>query len=1009
MRLIEFTGARRIPLIGRQDLLKEAERRIGRGGVHILYFEGGGGMGKTALLEAILEQSQRAGRADVLAAARVAGTIIDLYHADAHTSEGLMRNIAEVLGPWSFARTQETLELLEQARVVGDADVAGERAAALRVIFLQEFMALTAEGVVLAFDTLETLEYEHDPFQEELGAEMPTLGAGEWLFQSFFPALDGNVVLLLAGRSTGLSERLAALHESHPRLMVQPFHLDALQADETEEYLRAIAQAEEKRGDGDAAARLQAYCEDRGDALHFLSEGRPILLALVADIVAHGWTLPPSFSRPLPELQRCDAETLRQEVEQALVVRIQASPTPIGDTIRSLAWLRKGATPELLARAMQLKTADGDWDVYTATGYLDQVAQLALVKVRPGDRRIFLHDELYTLLDTYVLQKSSQDEINRIYQSIQEFYREAIQDFERRIEQYPPTTIVMRARLRQALLEEMHYRMRHCPPLGFAVYFWLAEEALGGRDIEMDMLLRTECLRTIRLLESNGHFAGLIPREVSVDAAVRWGIRALFIQRDPEQALGIFDEICRRWGQDSGELGLAWVHMQLYRAVAAIQRARGDDWPEARALLKSVEQQADEVLQLPSETPVVEGRQWRARILKGLALNFRGYLDRQQGRYLEAVQHYQESGMLQRRLTMASLTSTLTNLAYAMALIGQCRHARLLVEEAERLARRGGKEYMLAVTLNVRALVELYDNHHRAALHYTEQALAAASNLPAVRVRGLIFLTRAKAHRYLWGTLAEVEKRPPDLLDEAAKEVNQSVNLLRNSPSDRVDALLERGCVYRDLAWLQHLHGAAQPAQELADRGRADLERAAVLAGAIDLPGQQALAWVNMGWLFYYLGDLDQVEKSLRLANTSLPAEYFFLAHGPLPSMAHEDNKREAALNYWSTLGKAEMLNACIALDQSLATAGQEAREDRLKVAVEHMSLALAYDTLVSDDYFDLSRAEEWLHRRILHDSLSVRTLHKYGQEVAQQTGLGQPTRFQEFLSQMFGPVELWA
>ena len=42
MRLVEFTAARRIPMIGHEELVKEAERRIGRGGVHFLSFEGAG-------------------------------------------------------------------------------------------------------------------------------------------------------------------------------------------------------------------------------------------------------------------------------------------------------------------------------------------------------------------------------------------------------------------------------------------------------------------------------------------------------------------------------------------------------------------------------------------------------------------------------------------------------------------------------------------------------------------------------------------------------------------------------------------------------------------------------------------------------------------------------------------------------------------------------------------------------------------------------------------------------
>jgi tetratricopeptide (TPR) repeat protein len=1014
MRLVEFNGARRIPLVGRYELLKEAERRIGRGGVHLIHVEGEGGVGKTALLEAILEQSQRLDRAADRANDRntcsVAESIIDLYHVDVHTSEGLIRGIIEVLGKWSFAQTQEVLEALDHARAAGDMDVASERAKALRILFLEEFMALTEGGVVLAFDTLETLEYERDPFQEEVGAEMPTFGAGEWLFRSFFPALRGNVVVLLAGRPGGLRERLEALHEQHPRILVPHIPLASLNQEETKAYLKAIAQAEGKRGEGDAAARLWAYCEERGDAVHALTGGRPILLALVADMVAHGWNLPPSFARTSDELQQRNAELLRQEVEQALVVRIQESPTPIGDTLRALAWLRKGATPELLARVMDLKTSRGEWDIYSATGYLDQVAQLALVKVRPGDRRIFLHDEMYSLLETHVLQKSSQEETDWIYHSIEEHYQGVIEELERRIEQYPPSLITVRARLRQALAEELHYRLRYSPPLGFAMYFWLAEESLGGRDIEMDMLLRTECLRTIGMLETNGYFAGFVPREAELDAAVRWGMRALFFQSDPERALNLFGQIRRRWAKEAGKLGLSWMHLQLYRAVAKIQRAYGDDWQDARALLRSVVQRCDEILHFPAETPVVEGRHWRARILKGLALNFRGYLDRQQGRYLEAVQHYQESAMLQRRLGMAFLAPTLTNLSYAMALTGETHQARLLVEEAERLARRSGKDHMLALTLDVRALVELYDGHFRSALHYTDRALDIAVNLPAFRVRGLIYRTRAMAHRYLWNSLTDDERTHQlDFFDEALREANQAVSLLRNSPTDRVDALIERGCTYRELARLYHLCQDPQQSRNYAQKSQADLERAAVLAGAIDIPGHQALAWTNVGWLHYYLGNTDEVHKSLEQAYAACPEEYLFPDHGPTPPMADPARRSEAALPYWNTLGKAEMLKAYIALDQAREAKEGDDYDARLRVAVRGITFSLAYDELIADAYFDLTRAEEALHRRILHDGLSIGLLHEQACQVAEANGLEVPTRFQRFLTRMFGPMELWA
>jgi hypothetical protein len=347
--------------------------------------------------------------------------VIDLYHVDVHTPEGLIRRITQMLGPWSFPETEKLLAELDRARVAGDMDAASRHSKALRTMAIQEFMALTVDGVVVAFDTMEVLMYEHDPFQEELGEEIQILSAGEWLFKSFFPALDGNVMVLLAGRPGDLTERLETLRDQNSRILVKHTLLEALEEEETREYLKVVAQAEGKRGDGDAAARLWAFCEERGGVVHFLTGGRPILLALVADMVAHGWALPPSFSRPLDELKQQGVEVWGPEVEKALIVRIQESPTPIGDTIRMLAWLRKGATPDLLAGIMDLRTPAGEWDKYTATGYLDQVAQLALVKVRPGDRRVFLHDEMYTLLERHVLQNSSAEEHERIHTTIRNY------------------------------------------------------------------------------------------------------------------------------------------------------------------------------------------------------------------------------------------------------------------------------------------------------------------------------------------------------------------------------------------------------------------------------------------------------------------------------------------------------------------------------------------------------------------------------------------------------------
>ena len=77
-------------------------------------------MGKTSLLEAILEQSQWGGKAESLSGSCVAHQVIDMAHPELHAPEGLIRQIMEVLGKWFFDSAQSLLPALEQARLSGD-------------------------------------------------------------------------------------------------------------------------------------------------------------------------------------------------------------------------------------------------------------------------------------------------------------------------------------------------------------------------------------------------------------------------------------------------------------------------------------------------------------------------------------------------------------------------------------------------------------------------------------------------------------------------------------------------------------------------------------------------------------------------------------------------------------------------------------------------------------------------------------------------------------------------
>jgi hypothetical protein len=103
------------------------------------------------------------------------------------------------------------------------------------------------------------------------------------------------------------------------------------------------------------------------------------------------------------------------------------------------------------------------------------------------------------------------------------------------------------------------------------------------------------------------------------------------------------------------------------------------------------------------------------------------------------------------------------------------------------------------------------------------------------------------------------------------------------------------------------------------------------------------------------------------------------------------------------------MLKAYMALDHALEARDERAHEAGLSEAVNHITLSLAYDEQIAEEYFDVNRAEDGLHKRIRQDGLSVWRLHRHAQETAEARRIPQPTRFQAFLNRMFGPAELWA
>jgi len=195
-----YMGAQVTPeLVGRKDALKRIVEAIEDfEHDYIAYISGVGGIGKTRLVQHVLQHLPANGPL------LVAREILDLYHTNVHTIEGFTSALRRMLSPEGkgfegFREEYEKLITFLVTELPPGTDVHQQR---LRVgqAFVKDLNRLSDEKrVVLALDTAERLFPLADPSAEPLGLVEEYPDILEWLLRTFLSQIK-NVVVLLAGR-----------------------------------------------------------------------------------------------------------------------------------------------------------------------------------------------------------------------------------------------------------------------------------------------------------------------------------------------------------------------------------------------------------------------------------------------------------------------------------------------------------------------------------------------------------------------------------------------------------------------------------------------------------------------------------------------------------------------------------------------------------------------------------------------------------------------------------------
>jgi Tetratricopeptide repeat len=701
-------------MIGRQKYLEEIKEILNSSDTNsaVFYIEGRGGVGKTRLLEEILHFT-------VSFPQVVTSGIIDLYDSNLHDIDNLQHFLAESLDPENlffknyrlkyaevqqkreaqFAENEEMQELLERK----------ERE------FLWDYEKLSRnKRIILAFDTLEIIQYEKDEFEQEFEFEQEEASAKTWLLEEL--SRLPNSIILLASRPvrTLQTEIAGACRPLGSRFKY--YNLEKFSYAEQKEYL-----AELKAGNAQLEELLDPELEG---ILLDKTEGLPIRLTMLVDLLLYGEELSTIFPLNLHDAQ----EVKPAQLEQVLVERLRQLAPPYSQMFDFLRCARKGLDLELLRNLV------GDFEV---SDWENDLKNSALVKYRVNSKQFFLHDEVADLFDKYY---RDDPELRAGYLPFVAYYSSKYDSPDTAISSLPENTVTA----------WLFYELQANPIKGYEKFVVWNEQLLQDKKNQLAILLRQEMRRfTKRYLENEdtGNIAvktelGNLPkRNAALDK-----VNTLLVSGDNAQTLEKIEKIFQ---SDNPNFGWKKIDDPLYKARLLVM------WGEvltylgrAEADVKAKYQQAQTLCTKSAFETDFQKRQ--ANLLQGRIRNNLGYLYSNQGLYNLALQEYKKALTFFRVSNITHEESnTLNNIAFSQALIGQATTARRYVEQALEMRESSGSKYEQALSRNTLGLVLTRQGFPEAGINECLEALKMCESQGQVRGIGLACNALGYAYRKL--------------------------------------------------------------------------------------------------------------------------------------------------------------------------------------------------------------------------------------------------------------------
>ncbi len=976
-----YLGAYATPnLVGRDSILARIDEVLQQPGTQpqVIFLTGDGGIGKTRLLSATLERAQK------MEGLHVARQVVDLYHVPTHTSIGLAFEIADALNSSNqlFPNYDRERHNLERLNLLGQGVGVKEQRERTLSAFSDDLRALARQQrVVITLDTAERYVYglKNTPIEIKQTAE-----AWTWLVNAL--SQWGNVIVVMAGRPA--AETLLDDLAGNPQVQLTGIPVGDFTEDESLAYFEAVSAVARANGDSAIEKRVTNLPTHVRQMAHRYSGGRPILLALFIDYLSVTPGQLPEILRTTDpvttEQDQAKLSEARLALENQIVARL--STTPLGETIIALGRLPKGADKELLAQMLNVSEEN-------ARERLLEVQALSFVKIRPKDQRVFLHDEMYAILQRQVYAVHDDVPQARAADAVLGYYREQRNRCRLDLDRlYAPAEVEGKTQLdlerlaevhatRQAILTEIvYYRLRQDAVRGYQRFYRYGRDAIRACDTALDVQLQAELLAFQAEVDAGvpgRSSAGLDLNVVVWSIALRPVLRA-FAEQNYRQMLQAAQSLKEQPLYLLAANVFEKAELEIWAGVALTYLGGTDRFEQAyQNFTRSIETLKN-IVNSTSTLGLAELTLWLTNAGLALAYHYRGYLQRIRGYTGEAVENYSQAAVLWRQLNIeVELANTLNDMGFATAELGYWSDARDMVQDALERRRQLGARVPVAMSYSTLARIAIHRGDYERAIKQSETALALFRALTYQRGTGLSLrvLAEAKRRHSRTDAVSRSEDRI-NLLRAAHQHARDAYDIFAEirEMARQPEALIEVGCACRD--WIVAYRESPNPyddVRRLQDEGIKALNEAARIAKDNKQLSLQVDALVDLAWLGMYVGDATLIDDTLRRVQQAVPPEYYINKDTGESSIFRAD----AQVLLWPLIGKKHILQGHRAFDRYLNTEKAKETERRalLLETIDSYFWGLQYSSLYGEHYIGIRRAKEEIYdhfKNFTADEMSV-------------------------------------